>query len=70
MSDVVTELKSGWLDKAAIADYLGVSTSFVEKRMAEGLPHAIIGRRTKFRPAEVEPWLEEHGHLIRRGQAA
>jgi hypothetical protein len=65
----VIKFKSGWLDKASIADYFGLSISFIEKRMAEGLPHAVIGRRTKFRVQEVEPWLEEHGYLTRRGAA-
>lgn len=59
--------KPGWYDKKALAAYFGLSISFVEKRMAEGLPHAVIGRRTKFRVEEVEPWLEQHGWIEWKG---
>jgi hypothetical protein len=66
----VTELKSGWLDKAGLAAYLGLSVSWVEKRMQEGMPYAKIGSRTKFRATEAEPWLERNGWIERRGEAA
>lgn len=70
MSRGVTELKSGWLDKRGIATHLGLSVSWIEKRMQEGMPYAKIGARTKFRVAEVEPWLEQNGWLRRKGEAA
>ena len=38
--------------------------------MEEGLPHAHIAGRAKFQVSCVEPWLEQHGHLERRGDAA
>jgi hypothetical protein len=38
--------------------------------MAEGLPHTLIAGRCKFRASKVEPWLERHGYLQDRGEAA
>lgn len=59
-----------WLDKRALAAHLGCSVRWVEGRQAEGMPHAVIAGRIKFRASEVEPWLEERGHLERRGGQA
>lgn len=59
-----------WMDKRAMAAHLGCSVSWVEKRMAEGLPHTLIAGRCKFRASKVEPWLERHGYLQDRGEAA
>jgi hypothetical protein len=70
MSGTVTELKSGWLDKREFAGYLSMSVSWIEKRMHEGMPHAEFGNRIRFKVAEAEPWLEEHGHLTRKGGMA
>lgn len=58
-----------WLDKKGLAAHLGCGVRWIETRMAEGLPHAMIAGRVKFRPSEVEPWLEQHGHIERRGAA-
>lgn len=70
MSATVTDLKSGWLDKRGIAAYFGCSIRSIEKRMQEGMPHAEILGRAKFKPHECESWLEEHGDLRRKGQRA
>jgi hypothetical protein len=59
-----------WLDKKALASHLGCGVRWIEYRMEEGMPHSIIAGRCKFRPSEVEPWLEERGYLERRGEAA
>lgn len=56
-----------WLDKNGLGEYLAVSERWIENRMDEDMPHAIIGGRIKFRVSEVEPWLEQHGYLERRG---
>jgi hypothetical protein len=66
----VAEIGGGWCDKRAIAAYFGCSVRSIERRMVEGMPHAEILGRAKFRVPEVEPWLEEHGYLKRKGQAA
>jgi hypothetical protein len=65
----VVHLES-WLDKHALAAHLGCSVRWIAYRMDEGMPHALIAGRVKFRPSEVEPWLEQHGHFKRRGEAA
>lgn len=61
--------KPGWYDKKQIAAYFAVSVSYIEKRMQEGMPYARLGNRVRFKPAECEAWLEEHGHLERKGGA-
>jgi hypothetical protein len=35
--------------------------------MVEGMPHTYIAGRVKFKIAEVEPWLDRHGFIERRG---
>jgi hypothetical protein len=54
-----------WLTKAAAAEFWGCSERSIELAMERGMPHARIFGRPKFRPSEVEPWLEENGLLIR-----
>lgn len=56
-----------WLDKKGLADHLECSVRWIEKRQVEGMPHALIAGRIKFRASEVEPWLEVHGFMERRG---
>jgi hypothetical protein len=59
-----------WLDKRRLADHLCCSVRSVETAQAEGMPHAVIFGRPKYRVSEVEPWLEEHGYLTRAGAHA
>lgn len=63
MSDVVH--LEPWLDRQALARYLGCSVPNVELRMAEGMPAWKVMGRVKFRVSEVERWLQEHGHMAR-----
>lgn len=58
-----------YLDKKHLALHLGCSVRWIEHRMEEGLPHALIAGRAKFKASEAEPWLEERGHIERRGEA-
>lgn len=45
--------------KAQLAEYVGVSRSFISKLMkTKGLPHIKIGRAVRFRMEEVVKWLE------------
>lgn len=60
----VTQLER-WLDKKALAEHLGCGIRWIEMRVAEGMPSALIAGRRKFRASEVEPWLERAGHLRR-----
>lgn len=60
-------LRPGWYDKPGIADYFQCSIRWIERRMEEGMPHAHIAGRAKFKPRECERWLEEHGHIERKG---
>lgn len=66
----VVRLEPRWLDKRELAQRLGCSVRWVENAARKGMPSAMIAGRRKFRFSEVEPWLEEHGHLERRGEAA
>jgi hypothetical protein len=54
-----------WLNKKGLEEYLACSERWIEGRMAEGMPHAKIAGRIKFKTSEVEPWLEENGHMER-----
>jgi hypothetical protein len=54
-----------WLAKAQLAEYLACSERWIEEKMAEGMPHAKIAGRIKFKVSEVEPWLEEKGYMER-----
>jgi hypothetical protein len=56
-----------WLDKRGIAEHFSCSVRSVEQALTEGMPHARIFGRVKFQVAEVEPWLEQNGHLQRCG---
>jgi hypothetical protein len=52
-----------WLDRQALAEYLGCSVRSVELRMAEGMPAWKVMGRVKFKVSEVEPWLKENGFM-------
>ncbi len=48
------------ISKKEIVVAFGVSSSFVNKLMAEeGLPHFKIGRAVRFRISDVSAWLEK-----------
>lgn len=59
-----------WVDKREMAHLLDCSVSWLEKRMAEGMPHAIIAGRVKFKLSQVEPWLARQGLWEQRGEVA
>jgi hypothetical protein len=59
---------NSWLDKRGLAEHLACSVRSIEHAVAEGMPHAIIFGRVKFQAADVEAWLEQTGHLQRRGE--
>lgn len=54
-----------WLDKYQLAAFFGCGVRWIEYRVAEGLPSALIAGRRKFRVSEVEPWMQRHGHIQR-----
>ena len=54
-----------WLDKKRLEEYLACSERWIVDRMREGMPHAKIAGRIKFKASEVEPWLEENGYMER-----
>lgn len=55
----------GYLTLPELCAHLKVSDRWLEYRIKEGMPSALIGGRRKFRVSEVEPWLEKEGHLVR-----
>jgi hypothetical protein len=61
---------TGWLDKRGLAEHLACSIRSVEHAVQEGMPHAVIFGRVKFQAADAEAWLEQRGHLQRRGEGA
>lgn len=54
-----------WVDKRGLAAHLGCSVRWIEERLADGMPSAMIAGRRKFRISEAEAWLERAGHLVR-----
>jgi hypothetical protein len=58
-----------WLDKRGLAEHLACSVRWIERRISDGMPHTHIAGRAKFKASEVEPWLEAHGFIDRRGEA-
>lgn len=60
-----TRLAEPWLDKKGVAEFFGCGTSWIEERLQEGMPSALIAGRRKFRVSEVEPWLERAGYIRR-----
>jgi hypothetical protein len=61
-------MTSRWLDKRALAEHLSCSVRSIETAVADGMPHAVIFGRVKFKVHEVEAWLEHSGRLQRRGE--
>jgi hypothetical protein len=59
-----------WIDKRALAEHLSCSVRSIETAVSEGMPHAVIFGRVKFRVTDVELWLDRAGHLQRRGHHA
>ena len=50
-----------WLTKRQIADHLGVSVSWIERRMRIGLPHhrdPVKRCVVRFRASEIDAWME------------
>jgi hypothetical protein len=69
-AEQIAELLRGsepWLDKRALAQHLSCSIRSIQIALADGMPHAVIFGRCKFRVSEVEPWLEAAGYLVRHG---
>ena len=65
-----TTVREPWVHKHALAHHLGCSVRWIEYRLEEGMPHALIAGRVKFRASVVERWLADRGYLEQRGDAA
>jgi hypothetical protein len=59
-----------YVSKQELARLICVSTRWVEIRVDEGLPSAMIGGRRKFKLSEVMPWLAANGHFYEEGDRA
>jgi hypothetical protein len=62
---VSTPTLERWLDKRGLAEHLSCSVRSIQSALADGMPHAVIFGRVKFKVSEVEPWLEARGHIVR-----
>lgn len=54
-----------WITKREIAKFFGASVRWIDDRLADGMPSAMIAGKRKFRASEVEDWLEKEGFLRR-----
>jgi hypothetical protein len=54
-----------WVDKRGLAEHFGCGVRWIEARLREGMPSAMIAGKRKFRVSEVEPWLERAGYIER-----
>ena len=55
---LVTPIFEKLIDKKQLADLMGASISFIEKKMKLGLPHLKDGKFVRFRYSEVVTWFE------------
>ena len=49
-----------YVDKRALAQYLGVSISKIDRMIVDGMPKLKIGYSVRFNPEEVVRWIQEH----------
>lgn len=64
MGDVIYVDWGAWLDKKQLAQELGCSVSYVQKRTAEGMPSRLFAGKRQYRKRPCETWLAEHGYLV------
>lgn len=53
------EKPKGLFTKAALADYLAVSTKTVERELKRGMPSLVVGGHRRFDLVEVMRWLKQ-----------
>ena len=59
MSDTESHRGQGLMDVPAVVAYTSLSESTIRKRTAAGtIPVVRIGRRTLYRKAEIDAWIE------------
>ena len=51
-------IQEAWLTREDVAEWLGVSTSTVDRMRRGGMPHRKFGRTIRFKRSEVERWIE------------
>ena len=66
MTGATMALSEPWLDRKKLADHYSCSVRSIELALSEGMPHAVVFGRVKFKVSECEPWLEERGIIERR----
>ena len=54
-----------WMTLQEIAAFFKSSPRWIEYRMKDGMPSAMVAGRRKFRASECEDWLEKEGFLTR-----
>ena len=59
-------LASRYLNVEQVAEVLGVPKSFIYRRTARGhgdpIPHYRLGGHLRFKPDDVQEWIESHRH--------
>lgn len=49
-----------FITKAELANHMGFSVRWVERRVREGMPHHRVGGRLRFQRSQAVAWLMEH----------
>ena len=66
MTGATMAMSEPWLDRKKLADHYSCSVRSIELALADGMPHAVVFGRVKFKVSECEPWLEDRGIIERR----
>jgi hypothetical protein len=51
--------KEPWVSKRTLSKHLEVSTRWVERRVAEGMPFFPLGNQPRFKISVVEAWIAQ-----------
>jgi excisionase family DNA binding protein len=59
-ADASGEHREPWITKRELAEHLGISTRWIDRRIQMGLPSTLLGNRRRFQLSAVEAWLRTH----------
>jgi HTH domain len=54
LDDALREHREPWITKRELAEHLGISTRWIDRRIQMGLPSTLLGNRRRFQLSAVE----------------